>query len=82
MGVHSICWKIKSKANNQLYLLKTIRKTKFGKQWKKTLSQLMKFKQVDHSNAVRLYLHFRDKINFYIVKEYVEGRPLLEEYLL
>lgn len=82
IGAHSNIWKVQSKLTRQYFVLKIIKKSKFGRHWKKFMPPINKLKTIDHQNQQKFYLLFHDKQNFYLVHELIEGKTLYEEYLL
>ena len=43
---HSSIWKVRNRLNMNPYVLKIIRKYKYGKYWKRISTQLVKYKQL------------------------------------
>ena len=36
-------------------------------------------KQLDHPNIVKIYEFYQDKLNFYLITEYIEGGELFDK---
>lgn len=67
IGAHSTIWKIRSRLTQQNFILKMIKKFKYGRHWRKVLPAFSKYKKIDHSNQSKMHAFFHDKQNFYIV---------------
>ena len=65
--------KIKSTLNNKIYVMKIIPKTLEEKYSKQEINILQ---ILDHPNIVKYYTSFEDKVNYYIIIEYIKGPNL------
>ena len=60
--------------------MKIIRKEDAGSQYAGALvSEIEILKQLDHPNIVKLYEFYQDRLNFYIITEYIEGGELFDK---
>jgi len=82
VGAHSVIWKVRSRITGQFFVLKIVKKIKYGRHWRKLLPHFQKYKTIEHASSSKMYQYFHDKQNFYLVHELIEGRTLYEEYLM
>jgi calcium-dependent protein kinase len=43
------------------------------------LNEIEILKQLDHPSIVKLYEFYQDKLNFYLITEYIDGGELFEK---
>ena len=60
--------------------MKIIRKEDVSKEYLQSLTNEIEIlKQLDHPNIVRLFEFYQDKLNFYLITEYIEGGELFDK---
>lgn len=50
VGAHSTIWKVRSRITGQFFVLKIIKKIKYGRHWRKLLTHFQKYKLIDHAS--------------------------------
>jgi calcium-dependent protein kinase len=72
--------KILHKTTNELRAMKIIRKEDMSKESLETLmGEINILKQLDHPHIVKIYEFYQDKVNLYLVTEYIEGGELFDK---
>ncbi len=60
--------------------MKIIRKENVSKEYIQSLvNEIDILKQLDHPNIVRIYEFYQDKLNFYLITEYIDGGELFDK---
>lgn len=60
--------------------MKIIRKEEMSKEYVESLlNEIDILKQLDHPNIVRIYEFYQDKLNFYLITEFIEGGELFDK---
>ena len=59
--------------------MKIIKKDEVSKEYVQSLlNEIDNLKQLDHPNIVKIYEFYQDKLNFYLITEYIEGGELFD----
>lgn len=60
--------------------MKIIKKEDVSKEYMQSLAvEIEVLKQLDHPNIVRLYEFYQDRLNFYLITEYIGGGELFDK---
>jgi len=60
--------------------MKIIRKEDVSQDYVESLlNEIEILKQLDHPSIVKLYEFYQDKLNFYLITEYIDGGELFEK---
>lgn len=72
--------KIQHKATGEFRAMKIICKEDVSQQYVDSLlNEIDILKQLDHPNIVKIYEFYQDKINFYLITEYINGGELFDK---
>ena len=71
--------KIQHKTTGEFRAMKIIKKDEVSKEYVQSLlNEIDNLKQLDHPNIVKIYEFYQDKLNFYLITEYIEGGELFD----
>lgn len=80
-GSYGIVYKVESKINKQIYVIKKIDlKLLKSKHKKEAYQEVQLLRQINHPNMIKYYNSFLEKDILYIVMEYAEGGDLQQVY--
>ncbi|CAG9327071.1 unnamed protein product [Blepharisma stoltei] len=75
-GAFGQVWRIKHKATNKLYALKQVPKQNVAKMIPQFKRELLIMYELNHPHIIKLYNHFEDEKNFFLIMELAEGGNL------
>ena len=82
-GLLGTIFKVKSKNNNKIYVMKKSRKLieEQENKEKHTKVEILVLKKLNHPNIVKLFTYFEDKDYYYSILEYINGPNLFDLYI-
>lgn len=81
-GAYGKVYRVKSKANEQEFAMKIIKKKNLIEDQKEQfLKEIEVLKQLDNPHIVKLYEFYEDENYYYIVQELIHGRELFDEII-
>lgn len=76
-GAYGIVYKVKSRLNQQIYVIKRIDLTNLkGKERQKTVKEVEIMQQLEHPNIIKYHNSFLEDNGIVIVMEYIDGGDL------
>jgi len=72
--------KVVLRSTNDIRAMKIIRKEDMSSEYMNNLlNEIDILKQIDHPHIVKLYEFYQDKVNFYLITEFISGGELFDK---
>ena len=78
-GAFGCVWRVKNHHTGDVFALKIVQKSKVSKILPQFRREVSIMYELDHPNIVKLYTHFEDFKNFYLLLELLEGGSLFDK---
>ena len=77
-GAFGQVWKIRQKSSNKIYACKIVMKETVSRMIEQFRREVLIMYKLSHPHIIKLYSHFEDDENFYLVMELAEGGNLFQ----